>query len=453
MTSGEQEHVSDETLIDYVDDPARVPDRRKVELHISSCGECSAKVEGFRAIASAMTDEETWWILDASARSNSIRDFVTRWDAEDAEATRMLAPLLESAYRFAYANVARKRRFQTGGVVRLLCEAVRIEDDRDPTFALTLAETACFIADNLSDSYYPANVVNELRGRAWKEYSTVCRITQRFAEGFDALTRADRAYRRLIDSTVQLATVELCRAILFWEQQQYDDALRSARSAASQFAARHERDRYFEAKQVEAVILHRQGNVEAACEVYRAAYEFADGTGDAEMKAQSARNLGVAATDQGDIGTASKYLLIALQVYESLDMTALVVLTKWAIARLALAAGNPAEAAQRLRPIVAELSALELRGDAANAHLDLAEALLILGRYDEAQVACEGLFAFFRQAQMLTGAMTAAAYLREAAAGRKLSLGDIQSVRTYLAELERTPALPFVPPPESPQRR
>lgn len=452
MMSDDPRHLPDETLIDYADDPASLSNRRAVEDHLASCAECRAKLDDFRVLASAMRDEETWWAAEEISDGGglAIREFIARREAEDAEAERMLRPLLESSYRFSYANVARKKRFQTAGVVRLLCETTRHECDRDPRFALTLAETACFIADTLPDDDYPAAAVNELRGTAWKEYSTVCRHLQRFEAGYDALNRAERAYRRLADPGMQLATVELCRALLLWEQQRYDDALRSARSAAAQFAARRETERYFQAKEVEATILHRKGDVAAACETYSAAFELADSIGDPEMKARAARNLGIAYRDRGDIGEAGKYLLVALQLYEALEKHAMVVHTRWSIARLSLSAGNFIDAAQRLPALILELTRLGMRGDAASAQLDHAEALLILGRYEEVETACGDLFAFFRQAQMLTGAMTAAAYLKEAAASRKLTRRHFEQVRKYLEDLERSPELAFVPPPDPP---
>ena len=87
--------------------------------------------------------------------------------------------------------------------MRLLCEAARAECDREPEFSLSLADTACLIADSLPHDYYPAAAINHLRGNAWKEYSTACRYLGRFDNSFDALDRAARAYERLKDSEIQ----------------------------------------------------------------------------------------------------------------------------------------------------------------------------------------------------------------------------------------------------------
>ena len=131
------------------------------------------------------------------------------------------------------ANITRRRRFHTGGVVRRLCERAWEECQREPRFASVLAETAAAIAGALPDDYYPSDAVNELRGRAWKEYSTACRYRGDFTSGFDALVRAERAYRRLIDPDVHLASVDMARAAMLFEQQRYQEALPCARKSRS----------------------------------------------------------------------------------------------------------------------------------------------------------------------------------------------------------------------------
>lgn len=449
MDQQRQEHLEERILIQYADDPASLPYRAAVEAHLASCADCTAGVDDFRLLAEAMQDEETWWAVEQLERdSDPVREFISRRETEDAEAEQLLQHLLSSPYRFTSANIARKAKYQTGGVVRLLCESARQQCASDPKFALALAETACVIAEALPDDYYPAGTVNELRGNAWKDYSTGCRLLSRVDEGFDALDRAERAYRRLLNPQIQLGVVDLCRGLLHFEREHYDDGLRFVRAAAEVFEKTRETTRYFEAKEVEAIILHYKGDVATARATYQKAFELADSIGDADMKARSARNLGVAYRDAGDIAAASKYFLIALQIYEGMDKRAMVVHTRWSIARLTLAAGNAAEAALRLPPLATQLAALGMTNDAARAQLDVAEAQLILGRYAEVEATCSQLFAFFRQAKLLTGAMTAAAYLGECAAQRKLTPRHIEHVRKYLTKLERAPDLVFAPPPE-----
>jgi tetratricopeptide (TPR) repeat protein len=449
--SDDRSHVAEEVLAAYADDPESVGDRAGVEEHLARCAVCRATADDLRAVIAAMRDEETWWItneMDAGDGQRALREFVERIEAEDAEAERMLEPILESHYRFSYANITRRKRFYTGGVVRLLCERAWEECQREPRFALVLAETAAAIADALPDAYYPAAAVNELRGRAWKEYSTACRYRGDFQGGFDALARAERAYRRLTDPDVHLATVEMARAAMLFEQQRYEEARPCARKAAEVFAERRDLKRYFDAKEWEALILHRLGDVATAQATYQAVYDAADATEDAEMKARAAKNLGIAYHDTGDLGSASKYLRVAMQIYEGLGQAAMVLYTRWWIANVALAGGNAIDAAQRLRSVINELETVGMANDAARAKLDLAEALVQLGCFDEVHAIASALVTYFRNAKMITGALTAAAYLKEAALNRSLTVEGVRHVRRYLADVERTPDLLFLPPPQ-----
>ncbi|HUP59614.1 MAG TPA: hypothetical protein VNA69_04255 [Thermoanaerobaculia bacterium] len=443
------EHLSDERLAAYAGDPASIQDRAAVEEHLSACAPCWTRLDDYRTLFAAMRDEETWSMTEDIAGTegmHAVRDLAARLEWEDEEAARMLRPVLESPYSFARVNIAWKGRFQTGGVVRLLCEAVRQQCDREPRFALAIADIACLIADTLPDAYYPNSGVNALRGTAWKEYSTACRYLALFDNGFDALNRAERAYRLLPDPAISLAAVALGRAAMLWEQQRWQEALGFARTAAQTYAERRDTKRYFEAREWEAMILHRLGDVPAARDTYRKTYDFADSIGDAEMKARAAEKLAIAYRDTGDMAMASSYLSIALQLFGALDQPALVLITRWSIARLALAGGNAGEAARRLPALVTQFEKLGMAVQAAHAQLDLAEAHLVLGRFDEAHAACSALIQFFRHARMLTGALTAAAYLDEAAGKRTLTAQKIGSVRDYLTALERTPDLPFRAP-------
>jgi tetratricopeptide (TPR) repeat protein len=453
--SAEHEHLSDETLMDYADDRTAAAGRVHVETHLASCSMCRAKLEEYSSFATALRDEETWWALKTIVLGetvNNVHAFNERLAREDAEAERLLRHLLDSQYVFLFANVARKLRFRTGGVARLLTTTARSECDRNARFAVVLAETAAMIAEALPDDYYPAQSVNVIRGNAWIEFATACRYLARFDKGFDALGRAERAYRRLPTDATHLGRVFLARAVMFFEQQKYEEALPLARQAAERFRMYGLLSSYLDAKELEAVTLYRMGDTRATFDVYQRIYDTADVLGEVEKKARAARNLAVAHADRGEISTASTYLQLALQIYAGLGQPAMVAHTRWSIAWLALLAGDARAAAEQLPAVVNDLSAFGMAGDAARAQLDLAEALIVLERFDEVRDICAALVSYFRRANMLTGAVTAAAFLKEAAAKRRIVREDVKHVRRYLDALNRQPDLVFIPPSDDRSR-
>jgi tetratricopeptide (TPR) repeat protein len=210
-----------------------------------------------------------------------------------------------------------------------------------------------------------------------------------------------------------------------------------------------ERVRNFEAKEVEAIIIHKMGDVAGACAIYEKAFKLADMIGNADMKARAARNLGISSREAGNFSRAGEYLFLSLQMYEALGSRAMVVYSRWSIATLSLAAGHVSDAAERLPAIVQAFDVLGIVADSARAQLDLAEALLILKQFDAVTSTCTRLLEYFNRAEMKTGAMMAAAYLKEAAAARRLTRRDIEAVRKYLSDVERKPDLIFVPPPSN----
>src|SRR5712691_10666013 len=117
------DHPSERLLIAFVDDPKSLPDRTAIEIHLDRCAECWMKVDDYRALASAMRSEETWWAFDEllnGGGQNAVREFEARIASEDSEADKLLAPIIESQYLFEAANILRKKRFYHGGVIRRL---------------------------------------------------------------------------------------------------------------------------------------------------------------------------------------------------------------------------------------------------------------------------------------------------------------------------------------------
>lgn len=86
--------------------------------------------------------------------------------------------------------------------------------------------------------------------------------------------------------------------------------------------------------------------------------------------------------------------------------------------------------------------------DAALAGLDLADALVVLRQPRQvAKLAAES-FRLLAEAGVLTSALTALAYLQEAAANNRLLPEVVYEVRTFLRRVRRNQDLLFVARPE-----
>src|SRR5205823_4109738 len=110
-------------------------------------------------------------------------------ERENAEAVRMLAPLLASPIRLSDARIAANPRFRTEGVVRMLCAEANGMHEKRPKFSLQLAEAACAISEALDTSG-----ARYCRGLALRERANALRYLGRFTEALRSLDLAESMF-------------------------------------------------------------------------------------------------------------------------------------------------------------------------------------------------------------------------------------------------------------------
>jgi tetratricopeptide (TPR) repeat protein len=447
------DHFDDDLLAQYAERPDSLDEvtRTRLEAHLQECARCAGAVDVARDLAEALPDEETWWIadeLESGKRRGSIRAFAARIAAEDREAERHLSKLVDSPYRFLSSSRAVLRRCRTGGAVRLLAQAAHETCERNPLHALSLAEVASQIADALPDDYYPADGLCELRGTAWKAVANAHRYLGRFAEGFKAIDRAEKAYRRLTNPTRHLARVAYVRSLLFWKQQNHAKALEYAKSAAGSSDACGDFEGFVLALNLEGILLLRLGRVQDALDRFDGVRGAAQMLGNLELEARAINNIGNCYADMGDFSNGLQHLSVALQLFSELKLNTEVLRAQWKIGAVALAAGDFEGATRQLTAVNSECAALGLDSDVALIKLDLAEARLMLGDSAAVRSLCREIIAFFRAADMITGALTAAAFLEENARQALLTQRQIDHVRRFVRRLKDDPDAEFARPPE-----
>lgn len=444
-------HPAEDILIRYaLDEQDALLNREELGDHLATCSECRTLVDELQQFDRIAADPDTWWLtrelLTGHARAE-LHEFKERLEEEDRNAAALLQPLFASSYKFAYADIARRWRYRTGGVVRLLCREANRQCEREPLFALTLAETAQLIATSLSDDHYPAGNVWRLRGNAYVEIANACRyLGSRFPQGHDALQHAARAYGHLLVHDAELARIAYVRSTLFWTQQRFDEALRCAHDASDQFAAIGDEEGFRRATLATAILQMRLNDFVAARATFQRIYGAAAGDQDDLTKARAGSSLADCLIHMGETGEALRYAVEAEQIFTRHELITEAARMRWIIGYAVLVAGNTRDAANRMRAVVAEFEALQLAGDAALAKLDLVEAYVALDRYDEARRLGSEILQYFKAHDMLTGALTAAAFLEEAARQRRLTRHQVGYVRDYLQRLPNEPQLLFLPP-------
>ncbi|MBV9494568.1 MAG: hypothetical protein JOZ54_10000 [Acidobacteria bacterium] len=448
------QHLDDSDFITYLlkaDSEAVFEDKRR---HLRNCVECQKALADVEDFNRHLRDAVMWRAADDLSNADSLRQSLSEWAArlaeEDAKASALLGLILRSPGEFIWADVGNKYRGDAqAGVVRILCQTAREFFERDPLHARTLAEHATLVAEAIADDVYPAVITAELRGMAWKECANAFRYLGLFDAANDALNRAERAYRRLPDSSLPLAITGFIRASVFYKSERFEEAAALASTAATEFSRLRQTTRYSHARALEASAFARMGRPAAARDVTLPLLAAAEAENDLPLRARLSANLASYHIELGELQQAGVLLHAALQLYGELDIVTEANRARWLLGRLELRSGRFDTALPQLRRSIDECVARGMLTDAALVLLDVCEALIIAGRRtQEITTHCRDLAARFKAAGMLTSALTALAFLREAASLRQLTPSVVTHVRTFFERLEEHPQLLFVPPVE-----
>lgn len=440
------EHIPESELIVYAFDPAAVPAerRRAIVAHTAECAACRTTYDFFAVAEDDLSDADVWERSMGSATHESLMAYAARIAEEDEEAEELLGPLLDAPARITWRI---EKRFLTGGVVRRLnAQALRLRES-EPLDALAFADAAIAIAEALPDDTYPAKAIYELRGKAWEHRASAQMFLGDFAAALDSLTRAERAHKRLASPAFGLAAVALIRASVYYCQERFDAAAAMAEHAERAYAHLGDDERRMSALFLRGGIRYRALDLPGAIEVFHQVADHGGSTNSAHWTARAASALGWCESDRGNLGEASMHFQKALPLVREIGPANERISTEWGVATVLLRAGKRSEAIRRLRDAAAEFEARGMVTDAALVALDIADGLLALGQTQQIVSLAARMFRVFTDAGMLTGALTALAYVKEAAASRTLTPDDLQAVRLFLRRAERQRELLFVPPP------
>jgi tetratricopeptide (TPR) repeat protein len=185
--------------------------------------------------------------------------------------------------------------------------------------------------------------------------------------------------------------------------------------------------------------------------IFREVIRFGEKHNDAGWIARGSFCRAACELEHGNLDEAVMLYHSALMIFREAGPAEYRLETEWGLARVALYSGRLTDATRGLRDVIAAFEEIGRVANVALAGIDLSEALLVLERWEEIAKVAAHAFRVLKKAGHLTGALTALAYLKEAAAKRQLTPDALKAVREYLRRVEREPDLLFVPPPSSPR--
>jgi tetratricopeptide (TPR) repeat protein len=444
-------HIDEDALAEYALADGRNRDAfAVVARHLKECEECQTRYRRIAAFFDALTSPDMWAAADAggavAANQRAILEFAARSQQEYAEARRALAPLLADTVGFIRERIERDEGYRTGGAVRVLSEAANDACERNPLHARNLADAAVVIAEQLSTDDYPLDTVHTLRGLAWKERANALRFLAEYPSALDSLDHAQREFSRLGPHAFELGNLAYIRAVVFTYMDRLGEATTQAVESARIFAAYGDEDRWMRARSVEAGVLFYRREFAEAARAFEQLRAYAESKNDSMGMARQSYNMATCFLELGDAEHATPLLLDARRTYVERDVRTEVVATDWRLGVLARVAGQFDQSVRQLRAARKASEELALPEEAAHITLDLIESLLLAGSTREITSLCSEVMRYFRRSGKLRQAMTAAAFLKEAAAQGTIRVETVQHVRSFVQRLERLPELIFAPP-------
>jgi hypothetical protein len=402
----------------------------------------------YEALATPRAWAESGGALEGDDREAHLLALAARAQSEYLTAAVALAPVLANAVAFVHERVELREEYRTSGAVRVLAEAANAACEREPIHARNLADAAVAVADALPSGKYPADSIRTLRGLAWKERANALRYLAEYDAALAALDHAAHEFEHFGDRSFEFASLAYIRAVILTYTDRLDEATQQAALSASIFTEYGDFERAMRARSVQAGVLFYRHEYRGAAAIFEELRTHAEAKNDAVETARQAYNAGACWIEAGEAARAEQLLIGARHTYTKIGLYTEVARTNWKLAIVPRLRGLLAESISDLRNAKEAVEQLGMADEAANVSLDLMESLMLSGDTSEIASLTADVMRHYRRAGKVRQALTAAAFLKEAATIGSIRVETVQHVRRFVDALGRQPELLFVPLPD-----
>jgi len=442
-----ERHYNDEALIALIE-----TNRAATDAHIPRCTPCSDKVESFRMIADCLGDGDVWDTREfrteaVPATIATLRAFADRMTDEDSRAALLLPELLAGSREEWMPRLLLHPEWRTAGVVRALMRAAYDAVMQMPPDAVAMTWMATDIAENLPTPV--PNTLSQLRGAAWRDHAYALFYTGNFAEAEAALTLAENHLSDCVVSEYEAARLGIVQSLVLRTFERFDEATAAASRSAETFANFADAQRMASARLAEVHQLFSRNDYVTAERVLRELEQQLRNTTDLDTHARVLGNLGYCSWKLGRLEEALHYHDGSAALLDAAGVETESARVRWNVASILAGAGRFKEAQARFEALQRRFDELGMTSEATLVRLDIAEVLLSDGKHAEVEALCRAAMRSFEAAGITysTRALTALAYIHEAAQLRKATPALVKHVREYIRRLPQSENLLFAPPP------
>lgn len=447
-------HLTDDQVIELLHNPAPdgVTEERAANLaHFNVCTQCSDRFNEYARCVAALSQSAVWDkrsipdITDADTL-HRVTVLARRLHEESAGIDDVLDKTFTGSPATWKAKLALLGNIHTYSMVQALVARSEAAFATNPAGAMITASLAIEIADALRIDAYPFDFVVNARAHAWFEYAFMLSYRGHLAEALEAVNRAEALFRQMPLTEYPLARVKLVRASIYRSTDRIAEAIALAAEASATFALYGDDDRVIRARMTQAAMLMQVGREADALAVCQSIEQ-----NPALQKTPEygflLHNIGICYRVIRRYDEADEYFGRAITELQKHNATAEKIRTEWSRAVTLVAKGRLHDAVPVFRQTWAAFAKIGLDTDAALTALELAELLLANNEPEEVPSICRKLLDHFNRNNMMSRAVTALAFLREAVAMGKATPVHVRHVADFIRELARRPTLTYTPPP------
>ena len=446
-----ERHYDDEALLALLE---KAP--LDVDAHLTSCTDCSEKLDTFRTISAVLQEQDVWDTAEVHRDPVpetilNLRAFADRMAFEDTQAEEYVRELLAGPREEWMPRLMAHPEWRTAGVARRLLADSRRAVERMPPDALEMTALATEVTDRLDvhGGCSPAR----LRGQAWHDRAYALFYVGRFSEALAATETADANLQDCVVDDYDRARIAIIRALSLRAMEDIPTAAAAVRFSAAAFVRFGDVTRLASARLAETHLLFTQGDFDTALGVLEQLERQLRDTPDANIHARVLGNLGYCLWKLGRIEDALQYHEAAAVLLADLGTHTEEVRVRWNVASILASVGRIVEAKLRLEELRKSFDDLGMTSESALVSLDIADLMIAEENFEAVEEICRAAMASFERAGIpySARALTALAFMREAARHRTVTPALVKHVREYLRQLPQNGKLLFAPPPSLPE--
>lgn len=422
-------------------------EQRRIFLHVAGCGYCRSKLYYLPRRQPAVVPEGE---PDYQAILERVRRLVERREAllgqERDEAPALFVELMRHPFSEQEARLREDVRFQTWGVLELLIERSWELAIPDPAGAEALALLALTLTGHLDPGRYPAELIEDMRARAWAYIANSRR-------GRSDLRGAEKAFEAAFEhldsgsgDPVELGVLLDLRASLLRAQRDFQGSIGLLRQAIDRFVAAGDSHRAGRSMINLATVYERAMQPEEAIPLLLEAVEKIDPEREPRLLLCARHNLITNLAEMGRGLEAQRLYRETRPLYRSFAEPWVQNRRKWVRAKIARALGQISHAETLFLLARDGFVAEDIPYEAALVSLELATLYAEQGRTADLKRLAADMVPIFTSLRIHWEALAALTFFRNAVETEQASAAMIASVAGFLKRVEHDPDLRFEAP-------